>query len=148
VQKLAEIPFDFNRKRLSVLIRTADGVRLITKGAFHHVIQVCTRLADGAELSAARVAELEERYAGWSGQGIRVLAVAVRTITGKTSCDRTDEHEMTFAGFITFLDRPKDGVSTAIADLARLGVAVKIITGDNKLVAQHIAGLVGMRANR
>ena len=147
-QKLAEIPFDFIRKRLSVFVRTPEGVRLISKGAFHHVVEVCTHLFDGAELGPPALAKLEERYADWSRQGIRVIAVAVRTIEGRTSCDRNDERDMTFAGFVTFLDRPKESVSQTIADLARLGVSVKLITGDNKLVAQHIAGLVGMHADR
>ena len=146
--KLGEIPFDFIRKRLSVLVRTTDGTRLVTKGAFHHILEVCTRLTDGAKLSPERSAELKERYASWSKQGIRVIAVAVRRMEGQTSCTRDDENDMTFVGFVTFLDRPKEGASKAIADLARLGVSVKLITGDNKLVAQHVAGLVGMHTDR
>ena len=148
VEKIAEIPFDFIRKRLSVLVRTPEGLRLIVKGAFHHVIEVCARLPDGIALDAARAAMLEERYAHWSSQGIRVIAVAVRTIEGKSSYSRDDEHDMTFAGFITFFDHPKKGAAETIRDLRRLGVAVKLITGDNKIVAQHVARLVGMRADR
>jgi P-type Mg2+ transporter len=148
VEKLGEIPFDFVRKRLSVFVRTPDGVQLIVKGAFHHVIEVCTRFPDGTELDAHKSAQLERRYSDWSRQGTRVIAVAVRAMNQKTSCDRNDEHDMTFVGFVTFLDRPKAGVSKTITDLARLGVSVKLITGDNKLVAQHIAGLVGMHADR
>jgi Mg2+-importing ATPase len=148
LQKLGEIPFDFIRKRLSVLVRTSEGVRLIVKGAFHHVIEVCNRLPNSAELNPAQLAHLEERYSNWSRQGIRVIALAVRPMDGKISCNRDDERDMTLVGFVTFLDRPKEGVSKAISDLARLGVSVKLITGDNKLVAQHIANLVGMRAHR
>jgi P-type Mg2+ transporter len=148
VEKLAEIPFDFIRKRMSVLVRTPAGVRLIAKGAFHHILEVCADLPDGSALDAPKSAELEERYADWSTQGIRVIAVAVRAMAENHAYSRDDEREMTFMGFVTFLDRPKEGVAEAIADLARLGVAVKLITGDNKLVAQHIARLVGMRADR
>jgi Mg2+-importing ATPase len=148
VEKLGEIPFDFIRKRLSVLVRTSEGVRLITKGAFHHVVDACTRLADGSQLDVSRAAALEEQYARWSNQGIRVIAVAVRPMDKRSACSRDDEKEMTFVGFVTFLDRPKEGASKAIADLARLGVSVKVITGDNKLVAQHVATLVGLQANR
>jgi len=99
-------------------------------------------------LDAARLKQLEDRYADWSRQGIRVIAVATRVMDNRTSIRRDDERDMTFAGFVTFLDRPKEGASQAIADLARLGVSVKLITGDNKLVAQHVAGLVGMHAER
>ena len=148
IEKLGEVPFDFVRKRLSVLIRTPDGVRLIVKGAFHHVIDVCARLSDGTEVDVPRRAQLEKQYSDWSKQGIRVIAVAQRTMHDVTACSRDDERDMTFVGFVTFLDRPKEGASKAIGDLARLGVSVKLITGDNKLVAQHVAGLVGMRADR
>jgi len=148
IEKLGEIPFDFIRKRLSVLTLTSQGVQLITKGAFHHVIDACSRFADGSELDTLRAAALEEQYARWSNQGIRVIAVAVRPMDHQTACSRDDEKDMTFIGFVTFLDRPKEGASKAISDLARLGVSVKVITGDNKLVAQHVATLVGLRANR
>jgi len=148
VQKLGEIPFDFTRKRLSVLVRTSEGVSLIVKGAFHHVIEVCGQLPNCAQLNPAQLADLEQRYSDWSRQGIRVIAVAVRAMGDRTSCNRDDERDMTLVGFVTFLDRPKEGVSKAISDLARLGVAVKLITGDNKLVAQHIAKLVGLRTDR
>jgi len=147
-EKLGEIPFDFVRKRLSVIVQGPEGVRLITKGAFHHVMEVCTGCADGAELDAARRARLEQRFVDWSSRGIRVLAVAARAVDRKSAYGREDERALTFMGFLTFLDRPKEGVAEAIADLAKLGVSLKLITGDNKLVTQHIAKLVGMPADR
>jgi len=148
-EKLGEIPFDFIRKRLSVLVRTPERSLLITKGAFHRVVEVCTHMDDGSALDSAKLTELEARHDHWSHQGIRVIAVATRAVPeGKTSCNRQDERNMVFAGFVTFLDRPKEGVVEAIAQLARLGVSVKVITGDNKLVAQHIAQLVGLRPDR
>jgi Mg2+-importing ATPase len=148
IEKFGEVPFDFVRKRLSVLVRTPERFRLIVKDAFHHVIDVCARVSDNTELDASQRAQLEKQYSDWSRQGIRVIAVAVRAMHDATACTRDDEHDMTFIGFVTFLDRPKEGASKAISDLARLGVSVKLITGDNKLVAQHVAGLVGMRADR
>jgi Mg2+-importing ATPase len=77
-----------------------------------------------------------------------VLAVALRDITEQSSYSRDDERDMTFMGFVTFLDRPKEGVADAIADLSRLGVSLKLITGDNALVARHVAGLVGLCTKR
>ena len=148
VQKLGEIPFDFVRKRLSVIVQGPEGVRLITKGAFHHVTEVCTHSADGAELDPARIARLEQRFVDWSRRGVRVLAVAVRTLGEQASYGREDERALTFMGFLTFLDRPKEGLAEAIADLAKLGVSLKVITGDNRLVTQNIAALVGMPADR
>ena len=148
VHKLAEVPFDFVRKRVTVVVQGLQGVRLITKGAFHQVLEICTRSAAGGILDDAEVAELERRYEEWTGRGIRVLAIAVREVDEQPSYGREDERDMTFAGFLTFLDRPRQGVADAVADLAELGVSVKLITGDSALVAKHVAALVGMRADR
>jgi Mg2+-importing ATPase len=148
LRKRGEIPFDFTRKRVTVIVEDPEGVRLITKGAFHHVLEICTRLPDGSELDAAAQQRLENRYAAWSAEGVRVLAVAERRAPVQAAYTRDDERELTFVGFLTFLDRPKEGVSKALVELAALGVSVKLITGDSKLVAQHVAALVGMRHER
>jgi Mg2+-importing ATPase len=148
VCKLAEIPFDFVRKRVTVAISDGAGTRLIIKGAFHHVLEVCTQSSHGASLDAAMIRQLEACYEHWSRQGIRVLAIATRDISDQPSCSRDDERDMTFMGFVTFLDRPKEGVADAIAHLSRLGVSLKLITGDNALVACHVATLVGLSTER
>jgi Mg2+-importing ATPase len=148
VHKLAEIPFDFVRKRVSVIVEVEGQNRLVTKGAFHHVLEICTRSADGSPLDDAARMQLEERYQAWSDRGIRVLAVASRTLDATAPYGRELEQDVTFDGFLTFLDRPKEDVSEAIRNLARLGVTIKIITGDSKPVTQYVAGLVGMRADR
>ena len=148
VHKLAEIPFDFVRKRVTVAISDAAGARLIIKGAFHHVLEVCTRTEDCDALDADRTQRLEACYEAWSHKGIRVLAVAARAIPEQQSYSRDDERDMTFMGFLTFLDQPKEGVADAIAHLSRLGVSLKLITGDNALVARHVAGLVGLSTER
>jgi len=148
VRKLAEIPFDFVRKRVSVVLETDGQTSLVTKGAFHHVLDICTRSADGMPLDPAGKARLENRYDAWSAQGIRVLAVASRTVERQAKYGRELEQDLTFVGFLTFFDRPKDDVADAIRSLAALGVSVKIITGDCKPVTQHVAALVGLRADR
>jgi Mg2+-importing ATPase len=148
VRKLAEIPFDFVRKRVSVVVDRAGRVELISKGAFHQIIEACTALADGTALDQRARARLEELYAAWSSRGIRVLAVAGRLPDRQEGYGRADERDLTFAGFLTFLDRPKDGAARALADLRKLGISVKLISGDTKLVAQHIAVLVGMKHER
>jgi Mg2+-importing ATPase len=144
LRKKAEIPFDFVRKRVSIVVEGEGGVRLVTKGAFHRVLDDCSRLQDGTPLGAEQRAALERRYDEWCGRGIRVLGVAVRSMPVQDAYRREDEHDLTFAGFLTFLDQPKQGVTKALEKLARLGVSVKLITGDSKLVAQHVAGLVGL----
>ena len=148
LRKAGEIPFDFVRKRVTVAVASDTRVRLLVKGAFHQVADVSTSIADGRALTPEVRAELERRYEEWTSQGTRVLAVAARSIEGPVACRREDERDMTFMGFLTFMDRPKAGVAEAIADLAALGVSVKVITGDSRLVAQYVASLVGLRSDR
>ena len=141
IEKAAEIPFDFTRKRVSVVVRSPSGARLIAKGAVDHILEICS-------LDSAARKALEEQHWNWSQRGIRVLAVATRDLESAPNYDRSVEEQLTFRGFITFLDRPKDGAAEAIADLARLGVSVKVITGDSRFVSLHVARLVGMRTDR
>lgn len=148
VTKLAEIPFDFVRKRVSVVVDRGGNVQLISKGAFHTVLDACTSLLDGTPFDDQARAGLEARFAEWSSGGIRVLAIATKSLEKKAGYDRADESDLCFAGFLTFLDRPKEDVPRAIADLRSLGVSVKLITGDTRLVAQHVAGLVGLSTQR
>lgn len=146
--KLAEVPFDFVRKRVAVAIRDDAGAQLIVKGAFQQVLAICSRTCDGQLLDEVRRERLTALHERWSRDGVRVLAVASKDLHEATACSRDDERDMTFAGFLTFLDRPKPGVTEAIADLSRLGVSVKLITGDNALVARHVAALVGLRTTQ
>jgi Mg2+-importing ATPase len=146
-RKLGEIPFDFVRKRVTVALEDAGAARLVAKGAFHQVLEICSTTLDGAVLDAPAREALERRYDSWTGRGVRVLAVATRVVDERATYNRDDEQDMTFVGFITFLDRPKEGAGEAIDALTRLGVSVTIITGDSKLVAQHVASLVGLPAD-
>jgi Mg2+-importing ATPase len=147
IDKLAEIPFDFIRKRLSVVVRDARGVRIITKGAFHHVLEACTTVA-GEALDEAAAEKLEAVVASFAEHGIRVIAIASRPLDHAAPFDRDDERELDLEGFVTFADRPKAGVADTLGELARLGVAVKIITGDSVLVARHVAHEVGLGEGR
>jgi Mg2+-importing ATPase len=149
VEKVDEVPYDFVRKRLSVVIRrVGNPPYLITKGALDNVLDVCSQMQQGnavVPLNQARRAEIQQRYAEWSEQGFRVLGVAVRDGGDEPRpYTRDDEKEMTYAGFLLFLDPPKPRVQETIADLAGLGVGLKIITGDNHLVALHTAQTVGL----
>jgi len=151
--KIDEIPYDFVRKRLSVVVGRVDNpTYIVTKGALDNVLAVCTHVWDGETgrlLDDSLRAQIQERYAGWSGQGFRVLGLSIKSVSPggevqRQSYTRADEDEMTFVGFLLFFDPPKPGVQETIADLAQLGVGLKIITGDNKLVALHTAQAVGL----
>jgi Mg2+-importing ATPase len=152
MDKLEEIPYDFVRKRLSVVVDSDPGTPikplLITKGALSNVLAVCTRVRDGDEdvpLDGVWRAEIDRRYEKWSGQGTRVLGVAVKDVPRQAAYSvETDETDMIFMGFLLFFDPPKADARETLAALARLGVQVKIITGDNRLVARHVAETVGL----
>lgn len=146
LRKLGEIPFDFVRKRVSVVIDHADGPRLIVKGAFDHVLEICTRTADGVPLDSDIRRALRVLYEQWGEAGIRVLAVAIGSVPTQPTYGRDLERDLTFAGLLTFIDRPKADASATLAALKRLGVMVKIISGDAKAVTQHVAAMVGLNA--
>jgi Mg2+-importing ATPase len=151
VTKLDEVPYDFVRKRLSIVVAPSESGALpymITKGALDNVLEVCNQVQEGqaaTPLDDARRAEIQQRFAAWSEQGYRVLGVAVLPVMDTARAyTRDDERDMAFAGFLLFFDPPKAGVQETISDLAKLGVGLKIITGDNHLVALHTAQAVGL----
>ncbi len=146
-RKIDEVPYDFVRKRLSVVVEDESGRRLIVKGALDNVLAVCTQVADQdaiVPLDDAHRALIAQRYADWSTQGFRVLGVAERAVGPQAAYTRSDEHDLTFLGFALFFDPPKAGVRETLAELAALGVEVRVITGDNRLVAQHTAAALGL----
>ncbi len=148
VVKLDEIPYDFVRRRLGVVVQDGDTRQLIVKGALDNVLAVCTLVQDGAAttpLDDAHHAAIRQRFSDWSAQGLRVLGIAVKPVGPQPAYSHDDEHGLTFCGFLLFFDPPKTGVQETIADLAELGVQLKIITGDNRLVAQHTADAVGLK---
>ena len=144
VEKLGEVPYDFVRKRLSVVLRDTEGALLVTKGALEPLLAICTTRGDGASLDGADRDALRARADAWAQDGIRSLAVASRRMPAQPAYARDDEAGLRFDGFVTFLDRPKTGVATALVGLAQLGVQVKLITGDSGAVARHVASAVGM----
>ena len=147
--KADEIPYDFIRKRMTVVVGGNDAaLTMITKGALENVLAVCARiqLGDGEQaLDADQQAKIQEKYAAWSAQGYRVLGVAVKSVTGEAHpFSVAGETDMDFAGFLLFFDPPKQGVQDTIQALEKLGVRLKVITGDNKLVALHTGQVVGL----
>jgi Mg2+-importing ATPase len=163
VHKIDEIPYDFVRKCLSVVVTDPAGAAavyagvprtLITKGALDSILAMSTSVAMGgkagegatAPLDAAMRAQIEARYDEWSGKGYRVLGVASRTVEERQGpYSRDDERDLCFAGFLLFLDPPKADVRQVILDLAQRGVQLKIITGDNRKVALHVAEAVDLK---
>jgi len=142
---LDEVPYDFIRKRLTVLVRTENGPLAVSKGAFKQIVQVCDRVAYGGSLRPMQdVAEaLQQRYASLSAEGLRVIAVACKE-TEQQKFSMEDERDMVFTGFLTLYDPPKQGIERTLSELNGLGVTLKMITGDNKDVARSLGSMIGM----
>ncbi|PYM13456.1 MAG: magnesium-translocating P-type ATPase, partial [Candidatus Rokuibacteriota bacterium] len=141
-EKLDEIPFDFERRRLSVVVATTTSTRLlVTKGAPEGILAVACdyEVNDhrGALDSDSR-ARCTAVFQDLSGKGYRVLAVAYREVPEQPRYTAADERDLVLVGFVAFADRPMAGVGEALQALGRDGVAVKILTGDNELVARHV----------
>lgn len=148
--KLDELPFDFTRKRMSVLVEP-DGAPplLICKGAAEPVLNQCawTRGPTGlVALDDAGRASLLEKVAGWGREGVRILVIATRE-PNKRTLARADESELIFEGFAGFRDPLKAGVDQTIAQLRASGIVVKIVSGDHHAVVEHAAACVGLRVD-
>lgn len=149
-QKLAELPFDFERRRLSVVVDDGSQRLLITKGAPESLLDICEQYEiDGqiSPLDTARKADVVQSYQHLSEQGFRVLAVAYRPIDAQPNYHISDEQRLILTGFVTFADPPLLDVAEALQALARDGVQVKILTGDNELVTRHVCSVVGLPAD-
>ena len=154
VSKVDEIPFDFQRRIMSVVVRTPDGKDMIvSKGAPEAIFAKCTSFdRDGKRLplDAAHIAELRAEYDRLSAEGFRVLAIAIKEVAprvaghGATPYGTADEHELVLQGYVAFLDPPKETSAGAIRALQSHGVAVKVITGDNEIVARKVCRDVGL----
>ncbi len=148
--KVDEIPYDFVRKRLTIVIADDEHPgrhRIITKGAFANVLGVCTtQVSAGAEVAlddALRV-RLESYFRAKGTEGFRLIALATKRVPAQDRYAPDDEAGMSLAGFLLFFDPPKDEAAQAVRDLAARGVRMKIMTGDNRYVAAHVAGTIGL----
>jgi Mg2+-importing ATPase len=148
-KKLDEVPYDFIRKRLSILVSKGQEHMVITKGALASILAVCTKAKTAAgivEMEQLRE-DIQRIFQDNSEKGFRVLGVSYK-ISEAEICNSRDESGMTFLGFLVFFDPPKAGIAEIVANLAELGVDLKVITGDNRLVASSLARQVGLSAER
>lgn len=150
-QKRDEIPYDFLRKRLSVLVACGETHLMVTKGAMPNVLAVCSsaEAGGGALVEIAAVRERIQRHLEeFSAQGFRTLGVAYRSMGTGSGITKADEADMTFLGFLVLFDPPKPDIVTTIGRLKALGVSLKIITGDNRLVAASVSHQMGVSNTR
>lgn len=146
-EKVDEVPYDFLRKRLSILIKKDGRHFMVTKGALSNVLAVCPFAENkaGEKIDTATVKQMiQQKFEDYSKQGFRVLGVAMRDMGRESVINKESERDMTFLGFLLFFDPPKKGVLETIEHLKQLGVSLKVITGDNRLVAAKISQDIGM----
>ena len=148
-RKIDEIPFDFARRRMSVVVSERDDHHeLICKGALDQILAVCSHVRRGATteaLTPAGLADIARVTDGWNAEGLRVVAVACKDLPPqRDSYSLADEAGLTLVGYIAFLDPPKETTAPALAMLAASGVTVKVLTGDNDLVALKVCHDVGL----
>jgi len=150
-EKQDEVPYDFIRKRLTILVCKDKEGLMITKGALPSVLNVCLKaeLADGSLVDISSVRDsIINRFEQLSMKGFRLLAVAYRNLGCRSQITREDETEMTFLGILTLFDPPKIGLADTINRLKEIGVKLKVITGDNRYVAGYIGRQVGLDDSR
>jgi P-type Mg2+ transporter len=146
-QKTDEIPYDFHRKRLSIIVSKDSKDIMITKGALESILDICSHFQKGPraiKFNAEIKAKIQSKYEEWSSKGYRILGVATKDKTEKRRYNRDDETGMVFKGFLLFMDPPKPDVKKTIEDLEALKITLKVITGDNHLVAAHMAQTIGL----
>ncbi len=150
--KVDEIPFDFERRRLSIVADKAGERCLVTKGAPEGVLACATTYAsaDGGALplTAEALAKCRETYESLSANGFRVLAVATSRVPTKPAYTTADERDLVLVGFVAFADPPLEDAKRALSSLKRDGVRVLILTGDNELVTGHVCAEVGLDAKK
>ncbi len=145
-QKLDEVPYDFVRKRLSILVRVGDRCLMITKGALRNILEVCSsaEAPNGKVVDIASVQEqIRKHFEDFSGKGFRTLGIAYRDLGSESTITPDREVDMTFLGFLVLFDPLKPDIVKTIGLLKRLGVSLKIVTGDNRLVAANLGQQIG-----
>ena len=150
--KVDEIPFDFLRRMMSVVVEGPDGQRqILTKGAPEAVFTRCTHFESEGEIFPMEpilVGNLIEQVNDLSEDGFRVLAVATRKVDKRAAYSKADESNMVLTGYLAFLDPPKDTAIQAIGVLRQHGITVKVLTGDNDLVTRKVCNTVGIKADK
>jgi len=143
--KFDEIPYDFNRKRLSIAVSYGDKKFLVSKGAVPNILEICSNVFTENNTTALinKQQLVDHQYSEYCSNGIRAIGIAYKEVSG-THVSKDDEKEMTFLGFALLEDPLKEGIVDTLNHLRSLNVSVKIITGDNKYVAAYVAKKIGI----
>ena len=149
-EKVDEIPFDYVRKRMSVVVKNEEGYRMITKGAIEEILKCCKDVKYKDQimpLTDELIKQIEVNANNLSNIGMQVIALASkREYQGANIFNSQDEKNMTFVGYVAFLDPPKKEVKKTLNDLRKIGVHTKILTGDNAYATKNICSIVGLKS--
>ncbi|MGD0170194.1 MAG: magnesium-translocating P-type ATPase [Smithella sp.] len=146
-KKADEVPYDFIRKRLSILVEKDSRYLMVTKGTIPNILSVCSLVEtpNGDNVAVASVMQqIQQRFETLSSQGFRLLGLAYKDMGVESVIHKDLECDMIFLGFLLFFDPPKKGIAETIGSLKQLGVSLKIVTGDNRLVAAKVSHDIGM----
>ena len=147
LKRVDEIPYDFIRKRLAILTSLPSGNTLLVKGALRNILDVCNKIKKGdgtIEDITSHLSQIQQLYQDYSDKGYRTLGLAIKEMPEINTMNRKDEINLTFVGFLTFFDPVKSDAPQIIQELRDLGINLKIITGDNALVAKHLGQHIGI----
>lgn len=149
--KIDEIPFDFDRKRMSVILKNKSDDKniLICKGAFEEILNCCKDININGEILNLKDKEkdIKEIVNSLNSSGYRVIAISYKEVNKESKYEMKDEKDLTLFGLISFFDPPKESAEKTIEDLKKLGITIKILTGDNELVTKHVCERVGINTN-
>lgn len=149
--KVDEIPFDYTRKRMSVVVKYENDYKMITKGAIEEILKCCKNVKykdQIIELDEKLIKQIEVNANNLSNVGMQVIALAEKKeYPGAENFNSQSETEMTFVGYVAFLDPPKKGVKETIIKLKKAGIKTKILTGDNAYATKNICNIVGLRSD-
>ena len=150
-KKHDEIPYDFLRKRLSISVKQGNSYLMVTKGALSNILDVCStvEVKEGSVVKIATMQkQIQKQFEAFSNDGFRTIGIAYKSLSSESPINKDDEKDMTFLGFLTLFDPPKANIADTIATLKKLGVSLKVITGDNHLVAASISKKMGLADNK
>ena len=150
-EKIDEIPFDYTRKKQSVVVKKGSLYRIITKGALEEILKNCSKIRINgkvSEINDKMIEKIEAKAIELANSGMQVIALSEkREYPKKDGNDKLLESDMIFVGFVGFLDPPKSDVKATLSKLAKIGIKTKILTGDNPYATKNICNIVGLNGN-
>lgn len=150
-EKIDEIPFDYTRKRQSVVVKNKNSYLMITKGALEEIISNCKWVLEKgskSKLNEEKIDNIKEQATAMASNGMQVIALAIKdTYPGSDKFNISFEQELTFIGFVAFLDPAKKGVKETLVNLSKINVKTKILTGDNQYATKNICNMVGLNSD-